>query len=194
MFTKKKSVLLFLLPGLCMLLLFYIVPFIGGIGYSLTDGSYKNEFVGLQNYRDLWQNPMFQLGLTNTMQLSLICAPLLWVLSFILAAGLMNVRPFGGLFRSTALMPYLMPSSAMLLVWLVLFDYGGPINRALVALGAQRVMWLESGALRVAAVVSGKALIGHLGHLAGKERGALLPEFRQICAECLWICNRGIHR
>ena len=153
MFTKKKSVLLFLLPGLCMLLLFYIVPFIGGIGYSLTDGSYKNEFVGLQNYRDLWQNPMFQLGLTNTMQLSLICAPLLWVISFILAAGLMNVRPFGGLFRSTALMPYLMPSSAMLLVWLVLFDYGGPINRALVALGAQRVMWLESGALRVPIVL-----------------------------------------
>ena len=153
MFTKKKSVLLFLLPGLCMLLVFYIVPFVGGIGYSLTDGSYKNEFVGLQNYRDLWQNPMFRLGLTNTMQLSLICEPLLWVLSFILAAGLMNVRPFGGFFRSTALMPYLMPSSAMLLVWLVLFDYGGPVNRALVALGAQRVMWLESGALRVPIVL-----------------------------------------
>ena len=32
MFTKKKSVLLFLLPGLCMLMVFYIVPFIGGIG------------------------------------------------------------------------------------------------------------------------------------------------------------------
>ena len=153
MFTKKKSVLLFLLPGLCMLLVFYIVPFVGGIGYSLTDGSYKNEFVGLQNYRDLWQNPMFRLGLTNTMQLSLICAPLLWVLSFILAAGLMNVRPFGGFFRSTALMPYLMPSSAMLLVWLVLFDYGGPVNRALVALGMERVMWLESGALRVPIVL-----------------------------------------
>ena len=77
MFSKKKSVLLFLVPGLLMLLVFYIVPFAGGIGYSLTDGSYKNEFVGLANYRALWKNSMFRLGLKNTMELSLICAPLL---------------------------------------------------------------------------------------------------------------------
>ena len=76
MFEKKKSVWLFLLPGLAMLMIFYIVPFFSGIGYSLTDGSYKNTFVGLQNYRDLWQNSMFLLGLKNTMELSLICAPL----------------------------------------------------------------------------------------------------------------------
>ncbi len=153
MFSKKKSVLLFLLPGLCMLMVFYIVPFVSGIGYSLTDGSYKNAFVGLQNYRDLWQNQMFLLGLKNTMELSLICAPLLWVTSFVMAAGLMSVKPFGGFFRGTALMPYLAPSSAMLLVWLVLFDFGGPINRVLVALGVERVMWLESAALRVPIVL-----------------------------------------
>ena len=34
MFEKKKSVLLFLLPGLCMLLIFYIIPFFIGIGCS----------------------------------------------------------------------------------------------------------------------------------------------------------------
>ena len=88
MFEKKKSVLLFLLPGLCMLLIFYIIPFFSGIGYSLMDGSYKNEFVGLKNYREIWQNSMFLLGLKNTMELSLICAPLLWILSFLLASAL----------------------------------------------------------------------------------------------------------
>ena len=129
MFEKKKSVLLFLLPGLCMLLIFYIIPFFSGIGYSLMDGSYKNEFVGLKNYREIWQNSMFLLGLKNTMELSLICAPLLWLL------------------------PYLTPSSAILLVWLVLFDYGGPVNRALAAMGAERVMWLSSGALRLPVVL-----------------------------------------
>ena len=89
MFEKKKSVWLFLLPGLAMLMIFYIVPFFSGIGYSLTDGSYKNTFVGLQNYRDLWQNSMFLLGLKNTMELSLICAPLLWLFSFLLASALL---------------------------------------------------------------------------------------------------------
>ena len=153
MFEKKKSVLLFLLPGLCMLLIFYIIPFFSGIGYSLMDGSYKNEFVGLKNYREIWQNSMFQLGLKNTMELSLICAPLLWILSFLLASALASIKPFGGFFRSSVLLPYLTPSSAILLVWLVLFDYGGPVNRALAAMGAERVMWLSSGALRLPVVL-----------------------------------------
>ena len=153
MFEKKKSVWLFLLPGLAMLMIFYIVPFFSGIGYSLTDGSYKNAFVGLQNYRDLWQNSMFLLGLKNTMELSLICAPLLWVLSFLLASALSAIKPFGGFFRSSVLMPYLTPSSAILLVWLVIFDYGGPVNRVLEAMGMARVMWLTSGALRLPVVL-----------------------------------------
>ena len=153
MFEKKKSVLLFLLPGLCMLLIFYIIPFFSGIWYSLMDGSYKNEFVGLKNYREIWQNSMFLLGLKNTMELSLICAPLLWILSFLLASALASIKPFGGFFRSSVLLPYLTPSSAILLVWLVLFDYGGPVNRALAAMGAERVMWLSSGALRLPVVL-----------------------------------------
>ena len=153
MFEKKKSVPLFLLPGLCMLLIFYIIPFFSGIGYSLMDGSYKNEFVGLKNYREIWQNSMFLLGLKNTMELSLICAPLLWILSFLLASALASIKPFGGFFRSSVLLPYLTPSSAILLVWLVLFDYGGPVNRALAAMGAERVMWLSSGALRLSVVL-----------------------------------------
>ena len=153
MFEKKKSVLLFLLPGLCMLLIFYIVPFFSGIRYSLTDGSYKNAFVGLKNYQDIWQNSMFRLGLKNTMELSLICAPLLWIISFLLASALASIKPFGGFFRSSVLLPYLTPSSAILLVWLVLFDYGGPVNRVLEALGVERVMWLSSASLRVPVVL-----------------------------------------
>ena len=149
MFTKKKSVLLFLLPGLLGLMLFYIVPFIGGIYYSLTDGSYKNAFVGLENYQLVWRNPMFQLGLKNTLLLSLICAPTVWILSFVIASLLNRIRPGGAFFRNSILMPYLMPSSAMLLIWLLLFDFGGPVNRLLSLLGVERVLWLEGAALRV---------------------------------------------
>ena len=51
----KKSVLLYLLPGLLGLVIFYIVPFISGIYYSFTDGSYKNAFVWFDNYKSVWQ-------------------------------------------------------------------------------------------------------------------------------------------
>ena len=36
MFRCKKSLFVFLLPGLLGVMIFYIIPFIGGIGYSLT--------------------------------------------------------------------------------------------------------------------------------------------------------------
>ena len=153
MFERKKSVWLFLLPGALGLLVFYIVPFFGGIYYSLTDGSYRNAFVGLQNYANIWKNQMFVLGLKNTMELSLICAPLVWVLSFAIASLLNRLRPKGAFFRNSVLLPYLMPSSAMLLIWLVIFDYGGVVNRLVVALGLQRVVWLQGAQLRVPVIL-----------------------------------------
>ena len=153
MFKRKKSVWVFLLPGGLGLLLFYIVPFFGGIYYSLTDGTYRNAFVGLKNYANIWQNQMFVLGLKNTMELSLICAPLVWVLSFAIASLLNRLRPKGAFFRNGVLLPYLMPSSAMLLIWLVIFDYGGVVNRLVTAMGFDRVMWLQGQALRVPIVL-----------------------------------------
>ena len=153
MYKRFRQALPFILPGLAGLLLFYGIPFIGGIWYSVTDGSFENKFVGLQNYGTVWQNPMFQLGLKNTMELSLICAPSLFLLSFVLAAGLHRIRPAGAFFRSSVLMPYLMPSSAVLIIWLLWFDYGGPVNRLLSLLGAGRVDWLLGAELRLPVVL-----------------------------------------
>ena len=153
MYTKKRLVLPFLLPGLAGILMFYVIPFFGGIWYSLTDGSYANAFVGLQNYVSVWQNPMFQLGLRNTMELSLICAPCLFLLSFLLAVLLNWLRSSGAFVRNTVLLPYLMPSSAVLLIWLLWFDYGGPVNRIITMLGGQRVFWLQGAELRLPVVL-----------------------------------------
>ena len=95
---EKRSALLYLLPGLIGLTLFYIVPFVGGIYYSFTDGSYQNAFVWFDNYKSIWQNEMFLLGLKNTLLLSMICTPLVWLLSFGLAVLLNRLKPGGGVF------------------------------------------------------------------------------------------------
>ena len=153
MYKKLRQAWLFLLPGLAGLLIFYIIPFVGGIWYSVTDGTVQNSFVGINNYVSVWNNVMFQLGLRNTMELSLVCAPLLFVLSFVLAAGLHRIRPAGGFFRASVLMPYLMPSSAILMIWLLWFDFGGPVNHLMTALGGSRIDWLSGGELRVPVVL-----------------------------------------
>ena len=148
MFRRKKIVWLLLLPGLAGLMLFYVVPFFGGIYFSVTDGTYENNFVGLQNYVQVLQNPMFQLGLRNTWELSLLCAPVIWLMAFILSAMLRTLKERSTPFRNILLLPYLMPSSAMLLIWTLMFDYGGVVNRLVVAVGLERVLWLEGDALR----------------------------------------------
>ena len=148
MFHRKKIVWLLLLPGLAGLLAFYVVPFFGGIYFSLMDGTFANEFVGLANYKRVWQNPMFQLGLKNTWELSLLCAPVIWLLAFLLAGMLKTLRHRATPFRNILLLPYLMPSSAMLLIWTLMFDYGGVVNRLVTAMGFERVLWLEEDALR----------------------------------------------
>jgi len=153
MFKRKKSVLLFLLPGLIGLMIFYLVPFAGGIWYSLTDGSFENRFVGMQNYLKIWKNEMFLLGLKNTMELSLICAPLIWLMSFVIALLMHRMRTQAAFIRNAVLMPYLMPTSAMLLIWLVVFDYGGVVNRLMNLFGIERALWLEGSELRVPVVV-----------------------------------------
>lgn len=148
MFHRKKIVWLLLLPGLAGLLAFYVVPFFGGFYFSLMDGTFANEFVGLANYKRVWQNPMFQLGLKNTWELSLLCAPVIWLLAFLLAGMLKTLRHRATAFRNILLLPYLMPSSAMLLIWTLMFDYGGVVNRLVTAMGFERVLWLEEDALR----------------------------------------------
>ncbi len=153
MFQKKKSLWLFLLPGLTGLLLFYVVPFLGGIYYSMTDGTISNEIVWFANYKRVWDNEVFRLGLKNSLELSLLSAPLIFVFSFILAVMLRTLKEKSVSFRNLLLMPYLVPSAALLIVWQqILFDFGGPVNRLVAAFGFERVLWLESEALRVPVV------------------------------------------
>ena len=153
MFKKKKSLWLFLLPGLAGLLLFYVVPFAGGIYYSMTDGTIQNNFVWFENYKRVWSNEVFRLGLQNSLELSLICAPLIFLFSFVLAVMLRSLKERSLGFRNLLLMPYLVPSSALLIIWMILFDFGGIINRLAVSVGLERVLWLESGALRAPVVL-----------------------------------------
>lgn len=153
MFQKKKIVWLLLLPGMAGILAFYIVPFVGGLYFSLMDGSFQNTFVGLDNYQRVLQNNMFTSGLKNTWVLSLMCAPTIWLLAFVIAAMLKSLKERSTGFRNILLLPYLMPSSALLIIWLLIFDYGGVVNRLVVALGFDRVLWLEGSALRVPIVL-----------------------------------------
>ena len=153
MIRSKPMLALFLLPGLLGLLIFFAVPFFGGIYYSLTDGTVQNNYVGMANYFAVWNNEMFRLGLKNTLELSVLSAPMIFVLSFVVAVMLRALKNGSTLFRNVLLLPYLMPTAAMILIWLLLFDYGGAINKLLDLMGYARITWKEGDALRVPVLI-----------------------------------------
>ncbi|MCL2810344.1 MAG: sugar ABC transporter permease [Clostridia bacterium] len=156
MFTRKRMLALFLLPGLAGLLVFYLIPFVYGFYFSVTDGTRLNEYVGFSNYLKVWQNPMFQQGLLTTMELSLLCAPIIFVLAFAIAGMLRSLGQGSTFYRNALLLPYLMPSSAMILIWLLIFDYSGVFNQILVealGLGGERLIWTSGPLLRVPVIL-----------------------------------------
>lgn len=80
--------LLYVLPGLAGLCVFYIAPFFYSLRYIFTRGVSQMEFVGLANFQDLFRNPAFGLAMKNTLIFTGISVPLLVLAALLLAAAL----------------------------------------------------------------------------------------------------------
>lgn len=152
MFQHKKSLFLFLLPGLAGILIFYTAPFSGGIYYALTDGTSKANIIGLHNFAAVLENRMFQTGLINSLLLSAFCVPPVWVLGFLTAFYIDRQKKATAVLRNVIFLPYVLPSSAVLLFWLMAFDDSGIVNQILSWFGLERIMFLSSPAMRIPVV------------------------------------------
>src|SRR5689334_14349786 len=80
---EARAGVLFVLPALTLITIFYILPVIAGFILSLTDfdiyslGSATNtRIVGAANYRELLRNPVFWQSMRNTLYFSVIGGPL----------------------------------------------------------------------------------------------------------------------
>lgn len=150
---KTSTVLMFTLPGLIGLLAFYAVPFAWGFYLSLMSDAAKSTFIGFENYAKVIQNSIFVLGLQNSLLITAMAAPICWVTAYVLAVVLQRCSFRTNFVRSTLIVPYIMPSSAILLYFLLLFDWGGMLNQVLGAFGIPRVLWLSGNLLRVPVII-----------------------------------------
>ena len=85
---------LFLLPNFIGFTLFMIIPIFMGFYISLTDydGFKQMNFVGFQNYIDMFSDGYFTVSLKNNILFTLITVPLTLVVSLLLAVGVNSVR------------------------------------------------------------------------------------------------------
>mgnify|MGYP000954314407 FL=1 len=135
---------LYLAPSFFGVMLFYIIPFIVIIFYSMVDNPIAKNFVFLDNYKRVINNEAFKTAVVNTATFSAIAVPLAVVLSLILALVLDTKLPFRSQFRTFFLSPLMVPVASIVLIWQVLFHYNGAVNDFLVALGGGKIDWMKS--------------------------------------------------
>lgn len=113
--------ILCLVPSLVGLLLFYILPYIRVLYYSLINNQFKKDFVGLNNYIDAIQNEYFRLAFKNSIQLIVVCVPVLIVLAILVSLGLTFLLKRLKLARVAFILPMLIPTASVVLFFRQVF-------------------------------------------------------------------------
>lgn len=134
----------FLAPSFLGVLIFYLVPFLVVIFYSMVDNPVSANFVFLKNFIDILGNKAFQLAAWNTFKFSIIAVPLAVILSLLMALLLDKKIPFADKFRTAYLSPMMVPVASVILVFQVLFNYNGFANVFISWFGIEQIDWFKS--------------------------------------------------
>lgn len=138
--------MLLLAPAMLGFLVFYLVPTVRGIGYSLTDSTLlkPGEFVGLANYQAMIADDVFW----NAVRVTAVYVVINIGSQTIFALGLavaMDRLTRSTVVRALMLVPWLVPGVTAGLLWLYLLDPTiGVVNEVLAGIGLPRQGFLSS--------------------------------------------------
>lgn len=127
-FKKKHSMSwqlrcrLCLLPSLLGICVFFVVPYIRILYYSLLNNQFQRKFVGFTNYMHTISNEYFQLAFKNSILLIIIGVPVLVLLSLIISLIFTFVMKRFLRLKDAFIFPMLVPTAAIVLVWQLLFS------------------------------------------------------------------------
>ncbi len=127
---------LFIIPTIIFLIVFNIFPLIYSLGYSFTDfrasTSAPANFVGLQNYRDLLNDPFIWSNFAITAKYVIVSVAGQVIVGFGTAMLLNRDIPLKGLLTTLLLLPMMLSMAVVGLFWKLLYDPSfGIINYAL---------------------------------------------------------------
>ena len=140
----KISSGLYIAPSFLGVLVFFVIPFLVVIYYSLVDNPISGNFVFLDNFKSIVRNAAFRQAVKNTFTFSAVSVPLAVILSLLLAIVLESKMPFRTQFRTFFLSPVMVPVASIVLIWQVLFHYNGAVNDILAVFGVSKIDWLKS--------------------------------------------------
>ena len=153
---------LFVLPALLAIAVFFVVPVLAALAMSATDFDiyaladlHNVRFIGLDNYLQLLQRPLFWQALFNTLFFVVVGVPLSVAVSLV-AALLLNspLARFKGAYRTGLFVPVVTTLAAVAVVWrFLLHTRYGLLNYGLSSLGINPIDWLGNPRWAMPAIV-----------------------------------------
>lgn len=145
---RNAHAYLFISPFYILMAVFMLFPTLFSLYMSFFDwrGMGARTFVGLENYRLVFQDPDFGTALFNTAYIWIGHLPLLLLVSLVLAA-ILNSRGLRGrqAFRAVYFLPNLTSTVVAALVFAVIFSTdAGVVNLIITKLGGDRIPFLSS--------------------------------------------------
>ena len=141
-----RTGMLFLLPWTIGFLTFTLYPMAASFVYSFSIYHSKRplEWVGLQNYVNLFADDLFWKSLANTLYMVGIGVPLILLLSFTCAI-LLNLKVRGqSFYRVVYFLPSIVPTVAGTILWLWLLNpQVGLVNTILAKVGINGPNWMH---------------------------------------------------
>lgn len=132
--SQTSAAWIFVFPALLGMLIFIIIPIFFSFGLSFTKWDLLNpiQFVGLDNYKEIFTEPLFGKILLNTVVFALATSFFGVIIPLILAA-IMNSKIRGADFFKTAyFLPFITPMIVIGIVWEWIFDPNiGLLNKVL---------------------------------------------------------------
>lgn len=154
---KLSKAVFFLLPVGIPLILFWIIPNFISLGISFTDWDFMTNdfnFVGLENYFNLFTQDSFMQALLNTFYFGIGTVIPTIVLG--LGFALFFRKKFKGsaLYQLMIFSPWVTPTIAVSIVWSLLYEpQFGVINKVLNFFGIPGLDWLQSSKTAMLAVI-----------------------------------------
>ena len=149
------------LPFVLLFVVFSLGPVLASLGMSFTDmrrADIRDPFavnpVGLDNYVQLVQDPLFRKVTLNTLLYLLLGVPATMAVALLVAVGINRVERFRGFFRVGYYLPVVTSIVAVSVVWKFLYrDNGGLFNTVLGWVGIDGPGWLDSTTLSLPSLV-----------------------------------------
>jgi multiple sugar transport system permease protein len=134
---ENRLALLFIVPSLAGVAMFFIIPFFISLGYATTDAG--GDFVGLNNFVGLFENESFRLATGNTVKFMTVAIPLNIIIPLFIACLLYNIT--GNSWLKTIFMsPLVIPTACVAFFFQSLFMSNGLLSRIL----GENIDWLKT--------------------------------------------------